>query len=210
MMKEHSFWYSLIRGIARFYYCFLCGVRIEGIDNYPRNENFILLANHRSAADPVAVGAVFKDVEIYFLAKDSLFRYPVFGWLLKKIHAIPLRRGESDLGAMRTALKVIADGHVLGIFPEGTRNHDAAMKEIQGGIALLALKTKVPVIPVVHKGRYRPFGNLRISIGKPVPLEDLRAVRADTEIMSIAKDRIRDALQKLSDGMDDNSRKNSQ
>ncbi len=185
-------------------------MKVEGGRNYPRNENFIILANHRSAADPLALGAVLKDVEIYFLAKDSLFRYPVFGWLLKKIHAIPLRRGESDLGAMRTALKVIADGHVLGIFPEGTRNHGDSMKEIQGGIALLALKSKVPVVPVVLKGRYLPFGNLRLTIGEPVQLEDLRAVRTDTEIMNLAKDRIRDALYEISKRMDEDSKKNAE
>lgn len=93
------------------------------MENFPREENCIILSNHLSAWDPITIAHVYKHNEIHFIAKESLFRNRALKWFLGRLHAFPVSRGEADLAAMRTALKVIADGHVLGIFPEGHRRH---------------------------------------------------------------------------------------
>ena len=102
-----------------FLYFRLFGLRFCGRENLPEHAPYILLANHRSMGDPFALGEVYRQGVVYFMAKEELFRNPIVRWYITKMHGFPVKRGKADLAAMRTALQVLKDGHVLGIFPEG-------------------------------------------------------------------------------------------
>jgi len=196
MKKEKTVIYSIGKAVGWMYFRLFCGVKMLGRENFPKDEHFIVMANHICALDPVLLGVAYSGSEIHFMAKDSLFRNPLMKWVAEKVHAIPVRRGETDMAAMRSAMQVLREEKVLGIFPEGTRHRDGKMGEIQTGIAVLALKQNVSLIPVGISGHYRPFGKLKISVGRPIDLDDLRALRPDAETMAQVVERIREGIQK--------------
>ena len=153
-------------------------VRVEGLERVPSRGPAILAINHLSMLDPILVGAVMPRT-VHFMAKEELFRYPLLGWLLRRFHAFPVRRGQADREALSRALAVLKAGEVVGIFPEGTRSPDGQLLPLQGGTAFLALKSGAAVIPVAIAGTHRamPRGALwprrtrvEIRVGEPMAL----------------------------------------
>jgi 1-acyl-sn-glycerol-3-phosphate acyltransferase len=137
-------------------------VTIRGASNVPAEGPVVLCANHIAWWDPVLVAFALKR-PVHFMAKKELFRYPVLSYLFRRIHAFPVNRGKPDLGAVKAALTVLKEGHVLGIFPEGTRQKDKeCLGEMHAGAALFALKSGAPVVPAAIRGTYK--------FGKPVVL----------------------------------------
>jgi 1-acyl-sn-glycerol-3-phosphate acyltransferase len=167
------------------------------VERFPKDVNCILFANHISAWDPLIVAHLSKHNEVHFFAKASLFKYKMLAAVLRKVHAFPVKRGETDMKAMRHAMQVLKDGRVLGIFPEGTRNYDGQIKPIETGIAVMALKSRVPVIPIMINGRYKLFSKITVNIGEPIPLDDLFAKTADVDALDEVKARFMRALQAL-------------
>lgn len=197
MNKERTWLYSIARALAAVVCRCIFFSKARGLENFPRDENCILLGNHISAWDPVTVAHYYKPNEVHFMGKESLFKNPVLRTLFKWLHAFPVYRGERDMRAMRTAMQVLYDGHVLGIFPEGTRQRDDRMQSIETGVAVIALKSDVPLIPICISGRYRLFGKVRMVVGPPIKLDDLRGRRADTPTLEETKSRIIDAVEAL-------------
>jgi 1-acyl-sn-glycerol-3-phosphate acyltransferase len=89
-------------------------------------------------------------------------------YVRKLLGAFPIKRGENDLKAMKTAINIVRTGNILGLFPEGTRNKDGHDIDIKAGIGFIVAKTKVPVIPVSIYGRTRLFSKIKIIIGEPI------------------------------------------
>lgn len=197
MHKEKTWLYTLLRGIAAVVYRIFFQAKIRGTENYPTDTNCIILGNHISAWDPVTIAYSYKVSEIHFMGKESLFKNRFLRAFFTKVHAFSVNRGESDMAAMRTAMQVIRDGHVLGIFPEGTRQQDNRVQHIETGVAVMALKSNVPLVPVLITGKYRLFGKIRVVVGEPIPLDDLRAAHADTQTLEVLKARIIDSLEAL-------------
>lgn len=186
--------YRISRVLCRFYFYRLCGMKVTGQENLPEKGPFIILSNHRSMGDPFVLGVLYEQGELHFMAKEELFRNPVVRWYITRMHGFPVKRGQGDLSAMRTAMQVLRDGNALGIFPEGTRHKDGVMGEVQSGVSVLALRSKVPLIPVYIAGKYRIGGKLRAIVGKPVDADDLRALRADKQTLDTLDQRIYQAL----------------
>jgi 1-acyl-sn-glycerol-3-phosphate acyltransferase len=165
--------YALLRLVfkAVFYIVFRC--RVEGVENIPKTGGVIVAANHASNFDP-PFAATFVPRHVYFMAKEELFKVPVFGSAIRCLHAFPVKRGASDRNAIRIALKVLSDGHCLGLFPEGTRSRDGKIRKPEPGLALIAAKAKVPVVPtaVIGTGRIMAHGSflprLTVIYGKPL------------------------------------------
>jgi len=194
---ERTWLYTLARVILGFVYRVFFRAKARGVENYPKDQNCIILGNHVSAWDPLSIGVFFKHSEIHFMAKESLFQNPLLRALLTGLHGFPVHRGETDMAAMRTAMQVLREGKVLGIFPEGSRRQEIKVERIETGVAVLALKTNVPLIPVFVGGTYRLFGGVRVVVGAPVPLDDLRQRRADSETLEMVKARIIQSLEAL-------------
>ena len=100
------------------------------------------------------------------MAKAELFRIPVLGFLIRELGAFPVQRGAADRSAIRRALRILNDGGVVGVFPEGTRNRRGEVLNPQGGAALIALKAGVPVLPAAIWGTANIDGPLHLP--KPV------------------------------------------
>lgn len=148
--------YSILRFLAKLLLKPLFGVDATNLDIVPNEGPCIIASNHKSWLDPVFLGIVLKR-KIKFMAKEELFRYPFFGWLLKKLGAFPVKRGTADRQALKTAVEILNKGEVVGIFVEGTRVRSNSIGEIKPGIYLLSRKTGAYVIISAIYGNYPLF-----------------------------------------------------
>ncbi|ERM91854.1 lysophospholipid acyltransferase family protein [Caldanaerobacter subterraneus] len=146
-------------------------IKVKGLENIPKKGPVIICPNHISLLDPPVVGALLNR-RIYFMAKEELFRNPFLKLLLGTgLGAFPVKRGTADLSAIKTALNHLKKGRAVGIFPEGTRSKTGKLQKAEPGVAMLAIKSKAPVVPVGIKGRYGLFSRVIINIGKPMTFE---------------------------------------
>ncbi|MDR0897004.1 MAG: 1-acyl-sn-glycerol-3-phosphate acyltransferase [Oscillospiraceae bacterium] len=190
-MRDKPTWlYAIVRVVGTVFYKLFYRYKMRGIEHLPSDQNYLIYANHYHALDPVTVALCCRRREIRFMSKADLFQNKLFRFLLTQLHAFPVRRGEADMGAMRAAMQVLKDGRVLGIFPEGHRQADGVFKGVETGVAVLALKCGVPVIPVRISGKYRFRGQMRAVVGAPLKLDDLRAQKPDAETLEAVKERI--------------------
>ncbi len=152
---------------------------------------YILISNHHAMLDPVAVAAPIKKYEISFLGKKEINRFAPVRWLVTKLHMIPVDRGHSDMEAMRACMKVLREGGVLGMFPEGTRRHEGEMEHIESGVSLIALRGRVPLVPVYIRGKFTLFHRVKVYFGEPIPFDDLLAEGINSVTAEKLNDRIR-------------------
>lgn len=163
--------YRVLRVIATALIYILFPPKVRGRENIPAHSAALICSNHISVVDPVVLACVV-DRPVRFIAKKELFQVKWINGFLRRLGAFPVDRGGSDLTAMRTSLSIIKDGGLMGIYPQGHRYKRDENKEIESGAALIALRTKAPVIPV-RMSKYRLFRWLHINIGQPVELSDL-------------------------------------
>jgi 1-acyl-sn-glycerol-3-phosphate acyltransferase len=176
--------------------------RTKGLEHVPRQGGFVLAANHLSNFDPWAVGLpLFPWRFLRFMGKSELFWWPL-GPIIQAGGAFKVRRGQADAEAMDTAVQLARDGHVVMMFPEGTRRRKGLVKKWQPrahtGAARIALAAGVPLIPAAIKGtdRLRRLGPLRVAYGPPLDLDDLRA-REPRDAAQEATDRLMDEIARL-------------
>lgn len=151
---------------------------------------YIIIANHQSMMDPVLIASKLKRYEIHFVGKRELTRIKPLAWIVRKLHMIAISRHESDLAAIRAASAVLKQGEVLGIFPEGGRKQGIPLQHIESGAAILALRNKVPLLPVLIAGRPRPFRKIKMIVGQPIPYDDLLSQGFSKQISNQLDERI--------------------
>ena len=140
----------------------------KGLENVPKDRPVLLCGNHAHAADPFLVALSFPGkYPLRVMAKKELMDTPVLGFLLKKAGIFGVDRGHSDLGAVKTAIKTIKDGGSLVIFPEGTRVKYEGEVQPKGGVAMIALRTGAPMIPVYVGGRHKFLRRTHVIFGEP-------------------------------------------
>lgn len=140
--------------------------RVYGRELLPDQGPLIICSNHISWQDPLSVGTALPPrYRVKFMAKGELFHNPIAGYVLKKVGAFPVDRRIADYGAIRRSFRILDEGGVIGLFPEGTRSRTGELQKIQHGAALIAGRSGAPVLPVLVVGPYR-FGHpLSIIIG---------------------------------------------
>ena len=192
--------YDVGRHVLRPFYNLFWRSKVTGEENIPDEGGFILCANHVHLRDPLFLAVRLPKRHFYFLAKAELFNHALLRRVIgeKGLGAIPIKRGESDLGAIREALKTIKEGHGLGIFPQGTRSRDNSRTPMLEGIALIAIRANVPVLPVYIDAPYRMFHRVDVRVGKPVDLSDIGR-RCDSATMKMVTGRIEEAIWGLRD-----------
>lgn len=159
--------YRIIYAIAAPIIHLLFPCRTVGLEDFPE-EGALLCANHASGWDPIIIALNLpRDSRLTVMAKDSLFRIPLLGFLLKKLGIFPVKRGGNDLTAMKTAMKVLSGGNRLLVFPEGTRVEEQGEVEAKGGVTMMATRTGVPMVPVYCGGKHKFFRKTTIVFGKP-------------------------------------------
>jgi 1-acyl-sn-glycerol-3-phosphate acyltransferase len=131
-------------------------LRAEGAEHVPAEGAVLIASNHASLLDPPLVG-VSTTRELTFLAKAELFDIPLFGGVIWRLNARPVRREGSDPAALRTALRVLGEGRALLIFPEGTRSRDGQLGPGKPGAGMLAVLSGAPVVPTYISGSGRAW-----------------------------------------------------
>ena len=160
---------------------------------------YIIMANHRSFADPMALAIKVKRYEIRFIVKRELAHGRLKSWLFSGLHMILVSRHATDMAAMRQCMQTLKEGHILGIFPEGTRHQPEMMQEVESGTAIIALRARVPLLPVYIDGKIRPFHITHIYYGKPMELDDLYAQGVNNDTAHQLCQRIHDVFYAMRD-----------
>lgn len=194
---RHTFLYSFVMALYVVLAKLVFFMRFYGRENIPREGNYIIMANHVCMLDALTLAMCNLRREIHFMGKKELFSNKFMTWVWTQVHAFPVDRGNMDMSAMRTAMKVLKEGETLGIFPEGTRSKTGEMLPLLSGASVLALRSGVPVIPVYIAGRYRPFRRMRVMVGKPVELTDLRQNGVDKDACDVFTHRLEASFAQL-------------
>ena len=140
------------------------GLKVEGREHVPAHGAAIVAGNHALALDPFVIAhALYGRRSIQFMAKKELFANPLLGYVIRIGGSFPVDREGNDVGAVRTALRILQAGGLLGIFPQGTRGG----QELQAGVALLALRGKASVVPA-FVAYDRPARRWRVHFGPPL------------------------------------------
>ena len=144
-------------------------IDIKGQENIP-SDGAIVCPNHYNVIDPVLIAICIPKRKIRFMAKHEVFKNPIANFYLRRVGVYPVRRGEPDLNSIKTTLKILKENALVGLFPEGTRSKTGELGPANPGVALFAIKSGKPVIPVAITGRYRLFSRVKVSFGQPLDL----------------------------------------
>ncbi len=204
-MNEGTLWYRGCRSIYRLYYRLYHRGRIYNRERLSDDGGVILAANHVSFLDPPLLGAACRR-EAFYMARDTLFRNPLAGWLLRSWNCVPIKREGGDIGALRTALRMLGEGKAVLMFPEGTRSPDGQLQEGRAGIGMIVVKSKVPIVPMRIFGTNRalPRGaalprpaRLTVRFGEsftyplPANVDELRGDAAKALFLDISREIMR-------------------
>ncbi|MFZ7945074.1 MULTISPECIES: lysophospholipid acyltransferase family protein [Bacillaceae] len=156
--------------------------RVEaiGVENIPKEGGVLLCSNHIHNLDPIIVG-IMAPRPVHYMAKEEIFRVPVLGGIVRKCNAFPVKRGFSDREALRTGLKILKDGHVFGLFPEGTRSKTGELGKGLSGAGFFALRSDAQVVPCAVIGPYKSLKKLKMVYGKPIDMDEMRKTKASAE-----------------------------
>lgn len=195
-MNLYTFGKALVKTALTPLYRF----EVTGTEKFPDQGGILLCANHIHALDPPVVGMTSPRT-VHFMAKEELFKVPVLGRILPQVNAFPVKRGMSDREALRSALKILKNGEVVGLFPEGTRSTDGVLKKGLSGAGFFALRGNADVMPCAIIGPYKPFRKVKVVYGDPVLMGPYRERKASVEEVTAV---IMASIQKL---LDENSEK---
>lgn len=179
------------------------GWRVHNAERVPLTGPVILASNHASFLDPPLVGSGIKR-GINYLARESLFRFPVLGWILHQWQVVPVDRDGGGAKGLKAILDRLLDGGAIILFPEGTRSPDGRLQPARSGIGLTVIKSEAPVVPVRVFGTFeaynrkmrfpRPFSKVVVKYGRPMRFEQLRA-----EARTCSKQRLKQIYQEVAD-----------
>lgn len=161
--------------LTRIFFKVFFSIEVKGLENIPGEGRLIIASNHVSNYDPPAilshVGKVRSDVNV--LAKKELFKFRPFGFILRNLGAIPLKRGEADLSAIKMAIDILNRNECLLIFPEGTRNKDGTA-DVKRGISYLVKKTGANILPakITYSQGNLKLGKIIIIFGKMIDVSE--------------------------------------
>lgn len=178
--KPMAPFYFFVYWLARAYFKLFFRLKIHGIDHFQPGAA-IIASNHVSNFDPPVVSISCPE-PVHFLAKDSLFRKPVLGFIIKHLNSHPLSRAASDAQTFRLILNLLQDGHKVILFPEGQRSRDGQLLPIERGLAFLTIKAKCRIQPVYLHGTYHAwprgtglpklFGRITCVFGSPIEWDE--------------------------------------
>ena len=172
--------YKACKRSAYLYYRLFFKLEVEGLETLDLSKNYIVCANHLNLQDPFVLGALLP-FETRFMAKKELFKYRIVAAFLTKIGVFPVDRDANDLKAIKTALGILKSGQSLGLFPEGTRNKTLTPLKVKAGTAMLAVKTKTPVLPITLDSHYKFGKPVRVVFHKPFEMDAYYDQKLDAE-----------------------------
>ena len=188
--------YRLAVIIGTLYMVLFHRITLVGRENIPATGPVLIFANHPSAFDMILIAARIRR-KVHFMAKAELFTNPILSYIFRSVGAFPVHRGKGDAGSIKSALLLLRQGKVVGIFPEGTRTLRKSQERKKGGAALIAYHADVPILPVALDGHYHIFCRMRIVYGKPFHLQRPESGKPDKESLYAATSDIIDRIYAL-------------
>lgn len=196
-MKE--FFKNVARGFIKgviFIYCkIVYRVKIVGVKDVSKDEQFIFCANHRTYLDPPLIEVTAKR-HIIFLAKEELAKNKFLALLGEIFDVIYVKRDEKEITAIKTTLKTLKNNKSIALFPEGTRNGLEKGQDLKDGTAFFAIKSGVRVLPIGISGEVKPFHQVTIKYGKPMDFSQYTDVK-DKEALEKVTNEIMDEIKAL-------------
>lgn len=202
--------YRFMRALFILYFRAMGAWEVTGHEHVPREGAVLIAPNHLSFLDPPLIGCALRRPG-WFMAKAELFRIPGFAWLIRGMHAYPVKRGAVDRAALKRTLNFLKNGEVVCVFPEGTRSADGTLGPIEIGIGMLALKSGASIVPVGIRGTDRMLSRhakwvrpakIRVRFGPPLGVPAAPDGRAEREACQQVAERLGDALRALLAEMD--------
>lgn len=165
MTRENKI-YRRLYPIVMFFFGLLWRPKVIGAEHIPTDVAFIAYGNHTSNVDPfLMMYATGRNHQLHILAKDSLFRVPILGAVMRMVGMISVDRNINDIKSVRESLNYLKNGENLGIFPEGTRVGEDEDIEAKAGVAKIAHRTGAPVLPMYIPAKKRIFRRTPVVIG---------------------------------------------
>ncbi len=188
-------WYELLRRVVQLVAVLFYRVRHYGVRRIPASGGVLVVSNHQSHFDPPLVGMA-SPRRMNYLARETLFRFGPFRWLIQSLDAIPIDREGLGLNGIKESLRRLKRGEMVLIFPEGTRTPDGSIQPFRPGFTTLAVRSGAAILPVAIDGAFEAWprrqvlprlrGDIRVLYGEPIaPQEaaamDERALLAEVE-----------------------------
>lgn len=180
-------WYRLLQFMSQMLFITFVQGRAYHRERIPAKGGVLVIANHQSYLDPILaalpIGRPFNP-----MARDTLFRNPLFSALIRSLYAFPVRRGKADMNAVKEAIRRLRQGRIVLMFPEGTRTRDGSILPLQPGVVLIAQRAGVPILPAVIDGAFEAWPRrrllpsphpIRVIYGRPVVVNSGQDVTAE-------------------------------
>ena len=173
-IEEHKI-YDILRPLGKFVNRTQYKIEYIGTENIPAEGGFILASNHMCALDPLFIAIGMKKRQLHFMGKKELFENKMIRWFLSTVNGFPIVRGGADSEAMNYAIRIVKEGKILGIFPEGTRSKDHKPAKAKSGVAVIAKEAHSDILPVsiYSSDDMKKHTKLTIRFGNIIRFEEL-------------------------------------
>lgn len=193
-MKKLSLWF--ITSVLRIYFRLTMRLDVQGTEKVPMQGPLIVISNHTGQVEVPVLATVLQPRKIAGWGKAEAFENPLLRWVFWAWDIIPIHRGEADMTALKTALRNLQEGYIFGIAPEGTRNKTGILRRAMPGTAILAVRSGVRVLPIVHWGGENYLKNLKrfkrtdfhLRVGEPF------VVRVDGKVTAEVRQQVVDEM----------------
>lgn len=191
--------YRFIRRMFIILASVIMPIRVVGRENINRAGGYILACNHQTSMDIPALIVSCKRT-IHFMAKSSFFDHKILGYFFSKMKAFPVHTKTGDVESLRHAMKVLKGEQVLGIFPQGRRVKSSPVikrEDLLSGIALIALKTRVPIVPCMLEKKPLLFRRNTLHVGEAITMDKYQGRRVNNDLLQEVTNELFDAMMAL-------------
>ncbi len=173
-------------------------MRHTGLEHIPAEGGVLIVCNHQSHFDPPLVGMACNR-RLNYLARNTLFRFALFRWLIRSLDAIPIDREGMGLAGLKESLRRLKRGEMVLIFPEGTRSRDGEISKFLPGFTALAVRSQAAILPVAIEGAHAAWprgrklprpGRIHVHFGCPILPEEIKG-RDERELLAEVQRRVR-------------------
>ncbi len=188
--------YNFAKGVVSIFFHVAFRIEKIGVENIPADSSAILAVNHRSNWDVVTVGLTTPR-NIRYMAKAEMFKNKFLDKFFRSLGAFPVHRGRGDIGAIKSALNILSQNNIMLMFPEGKRVRDGAKGQAKAGVAMIATRAGVPIIPVHIVGKYKFMSKIKVIYGKPIVFDEFFDKKLTMDELQGLSNQVLDTIYKL-------------